>query len=84
VDHAYIKGHTAQRGPCPGLNALANHGFLYVAFITAPDAVRRWYRALMHHGCWLPKGLDTAVANDWRMTGPAMEKVSPSLASRRR
>jgi len=30
ADHAYVKGHTTHRGPCPGLNALANHGFLYV------------------------------------------------------
>jgi len=27
-DHAYIKGDIANRGPCPGLNALANQGYL--------------------------------------------------------
>jgi len=27
-DHSYIRGNIANRGPCPGLNALANQGFL--------------------------------------------------------
>jgi hypothetical protein len=27
-DHAYIKGDPDTRGPCPGLNALANQGYL--------------------------------------------------------
>jgi hypothetical protein len=27
-DHAYIRGDVANRGPCPGLNALANQGYL--------------------------------------------------------
>ena len=27
-DHAYVRGDIANRGPCPGLNSLANHGFL--------------------------------------------------------
>lgn len=27
-DHAYIKGDPDNRGPCPGLNALANQGYL--------------------------------------------------------
>lgn len=27
-DHTYIKGHPETRGPCPGLNALANQGYL--------------------------------------------------------
>jgi len=27
-DHAYIRGDIADRGPCPGLNALANQGYL--------------------------------------------------------
>jgi hypothetical protein len=27
-DHAYIRGDIANRGPCPGLNALANQGYL--------------------------------------------------------
>lgn len=30
-DHSYFLGNVANRGPCPGLNALANHGYLYVA-----------------------------------------------------
>jgi hypothetical protein len=34
-DHAYIRGDIADRGPCPGLNALANQGYLYVA--PSPD-----------------------------------------------
>jgi hypothetical protein len=29
-DHAYIRGDVANRGPCPGLNALANQGYLYL------------------------------------------------------
>ena len=29
-DHAYIRGESANRGPCPGLNALANQGYLYL------------------------------------------------------
>jgi len=28
VDHTYIRGDIANRGPCPGLNALANQGYL--------------------------------------------------------
>jgi len=28
TDHAYIKGEIGNRGPCPGLNALANQGYL--------------------------------------------------------
>jgi hypothetical protein len=27
-DHTYIKGNIESRGPCPGLNALANQGYL--------------------------------------------------------
>lgn len=27
-DHTYIRGDIEQRGPCPGLNALANQGYL--------------------------------------------------------
>jgi hypothetical protein len=27
-DHVYIKGNPDDRGPCPGLNALANQGYL--------------------------------------------------------
>ena len=27
-DHAYIRGDVENRGPCPGLNALANQGYL--------------------------------------------------------
>ena len=27
-DHTYIKGPVEARGPCPGLNALANMGYL--------------------------------------------------------
>ncbi|GAB1320008.1 Heme haloperoxidase family profile domain-containing protein [Madurella fahalii] len=27
-DHGYIKGHISTRGPCPGLNSLANQGYL--------------------------------------------------------
>lgn len=27
-DHAYLRGDVANRGPCPGLNALANQGYL--------------------------------------------------------
>ncbi|KAK0630975.1 Chloroperoxidase [Bombardia bombarda] len=27
-DHAYVRGNIANRGPCPGLNALANQGYL--------------------------------------------------------
>lgn len=30
MDHEYIRGNIANRGPCPGLNALANQGYLYV------------------------------------------------------
>ena len=29
-DHKYIRGDIETRGPCPGLNALANQGYLYV------------------------------------------------------
>jgi hypothetical protein len=29
-DHTYIRGPMEGRGPCPGLNSLANQGFLYV------------------------------------------------------
>ncbi|KAF2728159.1 Cloroperoxidase [Polyplosphaeria fusca] len=28
ADHAYIRGDIGDRGPCPGLNALANQGYL--------------------------------------------------------
>jgi len=27
-DHSYIRGDITARGPCPGLNALANQGYL--------------------------------------------------------
>lgn len=30
-DHAYIRGNIENRGPCPGLNSLANQGWMYVA-----------------------------------------------------
>lgn len=30
VDHVYVRGNIVNRGPCPGLNALANQGYLYV------------------------------------------------------
>jgi Peroxidase, family 2 len=29
-DHAYARGNIDTRGPCPGLNSLANQGYLYV------------------------------------------------------
>lgn len=29
-DHTYIRGRIEDRGPCPGLNSLANHGYLYI------------------------------------------------------
>jgi hypothetical protein len=29
-DHTYIRGDIETRSPCPGLNALANQGYLYV------------------------------------------------------
>ncbi|CAC9892842.1 unnamed protein product [Aureobasidium pullulans] len=29
-DHYYTRGNIADRGPCPGLNALANQGYLFV------------------------------------------------------
>jgi hypothetical protein len=32
-DHAYIRGDIENRGPCPGLNALANQGYLYLPSI---------------------------------------------------
>ena len=28
VKHEYVRGNIQQRSPCPGLNALANHGYL--------------------------------------------------------
>lgn len=27
-NHTYIRGESENRGPCPGLNALANQGYL--------------------------------------------------------
>lgn len=30
ADHEYVRGNIVNRGPCPGLNALANQGYLYV------------------------------------------------------
>ena len=30
-DHSYDRGNIDNRGPCPGLNSLANQGYLYVA-----------------------------------------------------
>lgn len=30
-DHAYVRGSIESRGPCPGLNSLANQGWMYVA-----------------------------------------------------
>lgn len=30
ADHSYIRGHESQRSPCPFLNALANHNYLYI------------------------------------------------------
>jgi hypothetical protein len=30
ADHTYIRGHESQRSPCPFLNSLANHNYLYV------------------------------------------------------
>jgi hypothetical protein len=35
-DHTYIKGNPDDRGPCPGLNALANQGYLYAPFLNHP------------------------------------------------
>lgn len=29
-DYAYVRGELENRGPCPGLNALANQGYLYL------------------------------------------------------
>lgn len=29
-DHYYARGNITDRGPCPGCNALANSGFLFV------------------------------------------------------
>lgn len=29
-DHYYNRGNIVDRGPCPGLNALANQGYLFV------------------------------------------------------
>lgn len=29
-DHYYARGNITDRGPCPGLNALANQGYLFV------------------------------------------------------
>jgi hypothetical protein len=29
-DHEYARGNIESRGPCPGLNSLANQGYLYV------------------------------------------------------
>jgi hypothetical protein len=30
LNHKYVRGNIEDRGPCPGLNALANQGYLYV------------------------------------------------------
>ena len=34
-DHSYDRGNIDNRGPCPGLNSLANQGYLYVTRLTA-------------------------------------------------
>ena len=32
-DHTYARGNIENRGPCPGLNSLANQGYLWVGRI---------------------------------------------------
>lgn len=29
ADHTYLRGHESQRSPCPFLNSLSNHNYLY-------------------------------------------------------
>ena len=36
-DHVYIRGDIENRGPCPGLNALANQGYLYIPSFTLTE-----------------------------------------------
>jgi len=35
-DHYYARGNITDRGPCPGLNALSNSGFLFVHHCLIP------------------------------------------------
>jgi hypothetical protein len=39
-DHSYIRGSIVNRGPCPGLNALANQGYLFVIIALFSDRIR--------------------------------------------
>jgi Peroxidase, family 2 len=41
-DHTYIRGAIENRGPCPGLNALANQGYLYL-MIYASHLLKQMY-----------------------------------------
>jgi hypothetical protein len=62
-DHAFVAPNFAagdQRGPCPGLNAMANHGYLPhngVATIT------QFVQATYDGKCLPRRGLNTTVAN---------------------
>ncbi|KAG9525022.1 Cloroperoxidase, partial [Aureobasidium melanogenum] len=62
-DHYYTRGEITDRGPCPGLNALANQGYLprNGKNITLPQ-VEEALRTALH----MDKGLATAITNPLR------------------
>jgi len=45
-DHSYVRLDIADRAPCPGLNALANQGYLYVI---APALLRFFFPSVALH-----------------------------------
>ncbi len=55
-DHSYIRGKIENRGPCPGINSLANQGYLYVALFLYPNlreltTYSQTSRCQEHHRC---------------------------------
>jgi len=61
-DHSYIRGNIADRGPCPGLNALANQGYLPRdgKNISLPE-VQAAFMTVLHMDCALASALTRSL-----------------------
>ncbi|KAL6251795.1 hypothetical protein RBB50_002005 [Rhinocladiella similis] len=65
-DHTYIKGDIEHRGPCPGLNALANQGYL-------PRDGKNITLSQVQHA------LQTALHMDWLAAASLVSSLPPLL-----
>jgi hypothetical protein len=81
-DHSYIRLNIADRAPCPGLNALANQGYLYVPTLSVKDLrqslTRVFNRPRDGKNITLPR-LEAALMEALHMTGTVAHALANTL-----